>query len=378
MALLGERPRDTERHTPGQNSDLVERVAMGKHGGEQCVPALMEGCCLLLFGTQNHRLTTGTENDSIAGVLEVDAFDLLRLATDCDKRCFVDQVGKVGTRHARCGLGHRVHVDVRAHPLVAAVDFEDCLTLAPLRQWNHDLTVEATGAQQRRIENVRAVGRSEDHDALGGLKAVHFCQHLVERLLPFVVASAEASTTLAANRVDLVNEDNGLAHALGLLEEVANAAGADTDEHLHEVGTGDAQEADSGLASDSAGEEGLAGAGRTDQQDALGDPGANFLEPIRHSEEVDHLGDLLLHAVITGNVVKRRRWAAGVVRLGFRLADRHDAAHLALRSALHPDEEGDDQGNRQEDREQAQEPVAARRDELVVDVLSNEQGFVGL
>jgi hypothetical protein len=37
------------------------------------------------------------------------------------------------------------------------------------------------------------------------------------------------------SRVDLVHEDDAGRVLLGLLEEVADAAGADTDEHLDEV-----------------------------------------------------------------------------------------------------------------------------------------------
>ena len=56
------------------------------------------------------------------------------------------------------------------------------------------------------------------------------------------------------------------------------------------------QEADAGLAGDGAGEQRLAGAGRADEQDALGDPSADLAEPLGHPQEVDDLGDLLLDA----------------------------------------------------------------------------------
>ena len=157
-------------------------------------------------------------------------------------------------------LGHHVEVDVGAHPLVAGVDLEDRPALRELGQRHDDLAVEAAGAQQRRVEDVGPVGGGHDDDALGRLEAVHLRQHLVERLLALVVAAAEAGAALAADRVDLVDEDDRPAHPAGLLEQVADAAGADADEHLHEVGAGDGQEADAGLAGDGAGEQRLAGA----------------------------------------------------------------------------------------------------------------------
>ena len=109
-----------------------------------------------------------------------------------------------------------------------------------------------------------------------GLEAVHLGEHLVERLLALVVAAAEAGAALAADRVDLVDEDDRPAHLAGLLEQVADAAGADADEHLHEVRAGDRQEADAGLTGDGAGEQRLAGAGRADEQHALRHAGADL------------------------------------------------------------------------------------------------------
>ena len=60
-----------------------------------------------------------------------------------------------------------------------------------------------------------------------------------------------------------------------------------------------------GLAGDGPGEQRLAGARRTDEQDALGDAGADLAEPLGHPQEVDDLGDLLLHALVAGDVGER-------------------------------------------------------------------------
>ena len=98
------------------------------------------------------------------------------------------------------------------------------------------------GTQERGVEDVGAVRRRHHHDALGRLEAVHLGQHLVQRLLALVVAAAEAGAALAADRVDLVHEDDRGRLLLRGLEEVADACGTDADEHLHEVGTGDRDE----------------------------------------------------------------------------------------------------------------------------------------
>ena len=52
--------------------------------------------------------------------------------------------------------------------------------------------------QQRRIENVRAVGRRDDDHAFVALETVHLDEQLVERLLALVVAAAEPRTPMPA------------------------------------------------------------------------------------------------------------------------------------------------------------------------------------
>ena len=133
------------------------------------------------------------------------------------------------------------------------------------------------------------VGGGHHHDALVALEAVHLREHLVERLFTLVVATAEAGTTLAADRVDLVDEDDRPAVLAGGFEEVAYPAGTDADEHLHEVRARHRQERHAGLAGDGPGDEGLAGAGRAHQEHALGDLGADLEEAVGLLEEVDHL-----------------------------------------------------------------------------------------
>ena len=123
-----------------------------------------------------------------------------------------------------------------------------------------------------------------------------------------------------------------------------------------------------GLTGDGAGEQRLAGARRADEEHALGHTGADLAEAVGHPQEVDDLGDLLLDAFVAGDVGERRRRAVLAVGLGAAAPDRHHVAHLPGGAALHPDEEADDQQHGQQQPGDAQEPVAARRLELVVDV----------
>ena len=137
------------------------------------------------------------------------------------------------------------------------------------------------GRSSAGIEHVGPVGgRDQDH-ALVALEAVHLDEQLVQRLLALVVAAAEAGAAVAADRVDLVDEDDAGRVLLALHEEVAHARRADAHEHLDEVGARDREERHARFAGDGAREERLAGAGRTDQQHALRDAAAEPRELLR-------------------------------------------------------------------------------------------------
>ena len=88
-----------------------------------------------------------------------------------------------------------------------------------------------------------------------------------------------------AQRVELVDEDDAGRGLARLLEQVAHPCGADADEHLDELRAGDGEERHPGLAGHGPRQQRLAGAGRADQQDALGHVGAEAAVAVRVLEE---------------------------------------------------------------------------------------------
>jgi hypothetical protein len=62
------------------------------------------------------------------------------------------------------------------------------------------LAVEASRAQQGRVEHVRPVGCRNNDDTHTGLEPVHFDQQLIQGLFAFVVSAAKAGTALAPRR----------------------------------------------------------------------------------------------------------------------------------------------------------------------------------
>src|SRR5207244_10059680 len=104
-------------------------------------------------------------------------------------------------------------------------------------------------------------------------------------------------------------------------EEVADPGGAGPDDQLDELRGGDREEDHPRLAGDGAGEQGLAGARRADQEHALGDGAAEALIFLRLAEEVDDLLELLLRLLDPGDVGEGGARPLGVVEARLALPD---------------------------------------------------------
>ena len=143
------------------------------------------------------------------------------------------------------------------------------------------------GRSSAGIEHVGTVRRGDEDDAFVRLEAVHLDEQLIQRLLALVVPAAETGAAMASDRVDLIDEDDARRVLLALLEQIANARGADADEHLDEVRPADREERDVGFAGDGAREQRLARSRGAHQQHALGNAAAELLELLRFLEELD-------------------------------------------------------------------------------------------
>ena len=116
--------------------------------------------------------------------------------------------------------------------LALRMDAEDSFAACQIRAGHRNLPVETTRPKQGRVEDVRPVGGGDQNDASPLAEAVHLDQQLVERLFTLVMSTAETRTTLTADGVDLVDEDDARRILLRLFEQIANTRGADADEHL--------------------------------------------------------------------------------------------------------------------------------------------------
>ena len=259
-----------------------------------------------------------------------------------------------------------------ASGVVAGVDLQDLLAAAQVGPVDDDAAVEAAGPEQRRVEDVRPVRRGDEDDALVGVEAVHLDEQGVQRLLALVVAAAEARAAVPADGVDLVDEDDAGRVLLALLEEVADARGADADEHLDEVRAGDREERDVRLAGDRAGEEGLARAGRADQEHALGDLAAELLELLRVLEELDDLLELDLGLLDARDVLERHLLLRRGQELRPRLAEGEGLVPAGLHLPHDHEPDRDQQDQRAVHDERRDEGGVLLRRDVDLDVLGPE------
>ena len=152
------------------------------------------------------RPALGAGDDAFDRRFELRHADLLHPAARREQRGFVQQVREVGTGHARRAASDDVEIDAGRDRLVARVHAQDALAAFEIRRVDDDLAVEAARAQQRGIEHVGPVRRRDEDHAGAHVEAVELDEHLVERLLAFVVPTTDTGTALPTDRVDLVDE----------------------------------------------------------------------------------------------------------------------------------------------------------------------------
>ena len=287
----------------------------------------------------HHALLLEAGDQPIDRRLEVLHADRRLVVARREQRRLVHQVGEVGAGEAGGPRGDDLQVDVRRDLHALDVDAQDLLASLDVGLVDEHLPIEPAGAEQRRVEHLGPVGRAHDDDALARVEAVHLGEQLIERLLALFVAADRALHAHLAERVELVDEDDARRLGFGLLEQIADARGADADEHLDELGSAQAEERHVRLAGDGAREQRLAGAGRADEQHALRNPAAEVRVLLRVLQELDDLLQLLLGFVDAGDVGEAHLHFVVGVDLRAAARERHDAAFGAAHA---PEEEAPD------------------------------------
>mmetsp|Transcript_53268 Transcript_53268/g.124851 ORF Transcript_53268/g.124851 Transcript_53268/m.124851 type:complete len:956 (-) Transcript_53268:390-3257(-) len=332
LVALRQLPGHAKGAAARHHGDLVDRIGAGQHLSHDGMAGLVVSRGALLVLGHHHALALRAHVELVLRALEVNHLDEPGIASRGEQGRFVDEVGQVGAAHARRAAGQDGRIDVLADGHLAHVHVQDLLAATDVWQRHVDLAVETAGAQQRGVQDVRAVGGRDDDDTEVGVEAVHLDEHLVQCLLALVIAAAQAGATVAADGVNFVDEDDAGRALLGLLEHVAHAGRANADEHLDEVGTRDREERHLGLAGDGLGQQRLAGTRGADHQHAARDAAAQLLELLRVLQEVDQFLHFLLGLVAAGHVGKGDGVVGLIQHPGLALAE---AERPALAAALH-------------------------------------------
>ena len=319
--IPGETPGGAKGLAPGDDGDVPHRVMGGQVVHGNGVACLMDGRFLQILPGLDTALFRGTGGDLHQRLVQILHVQHRAILPGSQDGSLVEKVAQIraGKTGSGASNGFQVHGSIQL--LILGVYLENVLTALHVRASHLNLPVKPAGAQQCRIQNVRAVGGSQHNDALGAGEAVHLHQQLVQSLLLFVVSAAQAGAPLAAHRVDLIDEHNGGSDLLGLFKQVTNTAGADANIHFHKVGAGNGQKLHPGLSCHRPGKQGLAGAGRAYQQQAVGNPGADLGELLGVFQEVYNLLQFLLFLVRTGNVRKGDLFPVGHTQNGAGLAE---------------------------------------------------------
>mmetsp|Transcript_90631 Transcript_90631/g.151622 ORF Transcript_90631/g.151622 Transcript_90631/m.151622 type:complete len:621 (-) Transcript_90631:202-2064(-) len=369
---LGDKRRVIARDEPGQaprlatrdEGHLLDRVVARSQGGAQGMPHLVVGDqglrLAVLDGVALH-----PGNDAVDGIVNLRIRDLLLVPPSRKDGGLVHEVGQIRPRESRSPHRNDIHGDVVGQRLVLAVHRQDRLAAGDVWHIHRCLPVKTTRTKQRRVQNIWTIGRRQHNDSVVAIEPIHLSQDLVQCLLTLVIPLADPGTTGTAHGIDLIDEDEARGVLTGLLEEIANTAGTDTDEHLHELGPGAVEERHPSLASDGLGQQCLTSPRGAGQEHPLGDLRPHGGVLLGGLQEFHNLHQVLLGLVNPCHVLERH---AGV---GLHLEPRlclpqpepglAPAPHPALRPA----------------REEEQPPEQQQRERQVGDDAREVRGGVG-
>ena len=304
VVRFGTGERISRRHAAGDYAHFLDLVAAGEEFRHDGVTGfVISGDALVRLG-DHAALFLRSGDDLVDAFQKVDHDDDLSARARRQNSRFVEQVFYVRARKTAGHAREYLKGYVGRERLVARMHLEDRLSALDVGKGDIDLPVESARAQQRGVEDIRAVGRRHDDYPLVLFKAVHLHEQLVERLLSFVVSAAQARASLAPDGVYFVDKDYAGHVALRLIEQVAHPRRARSDEHFHKVGTADREEGHARLARDGFGKKRLTRSGRSHEQNALGDSRAQRGELGGRFQKFDYLLQFLFFLVRAGDVVK--------------------------------------------------------------------------
>src|SRR5262249_24445111 len=144
------------------------------HGGDESVASFVVGGVFLFLVGKNHRLAFDAHEDFVLRHFKVGHGDELAVLASAPESGFVSEAFEIGTGEARSAASDDGEVHVVGDRLFARVHSEDFFAALDVGASDNYTAIEAAGAEQCGIENVRPVGGGDEDDAFVGFKTVHF------------------------------------------------------------------------------------------------------------------------------------------------------------------------------------------------------------
>eukprot|EP00906_Rhabdomonas_costata_P002090 RCo003296 len=256
--------------------------------------------------------------------------------------------GDIGTRKP-VGLlcqEHKVHIGCdRGLPQDGLENVDAGLFV---RQGDVDQLVQSPRPHDRRIDDVRPVGGTDDEHALLGAHSVHLGEDLVDHAVPRAPSVAtRGAPTGARNTVQLVEEQHARGGLASLVEDLPHVGLALTKPHRQQLRTLDRDEVGLALVRNRLRQQGLPAPRGSIEQHTLGRGDAKLLELPRVLHGVlDDLLQLRLHALQPSDVLPGhvgdlhdslpQRAGAGVPhgKAEVVLSDAHAVQHLRVDGVL--------------------------------------------
>ena len=350
----------TQGATTRKNSNLRDRRGVTQCRRDQGVTALVVCGYLTFVLVHDARGTLRTSHDAVNCLVDSAVVNHVTVITGGQQSRLVHDVRQVSAGEAGGTLRDLSQVNSVSDRLACRVNAQDVFAALHVGCVHTNLAVKTTRTQQRRVQNIRSVRCRNDDDVRVTVKAVHLNQHLVQGLLTLIITATHADATAATNSINLVDEDDGGGVALRFLEQVSHAGRAHTYEHFNEVRARNRVERHASLARHSLGEQGLTGAGRAVQQNALGDLCTQAGELFGFSQELPDFFQFSERLVHTGDVAKTylRLVLGKLLRAG--LGETHHGGAASDSSHQEPEEHTKDQNRQQQGHQGAQEAVLNR------------------
>ena len=227
----------TGSHTTLNYSDLMNLVLSGKVEGSDSVTGLMVSSNTLIVVSNEAGFFLRTGNDLHGSLFNISLSNSHSAVSCSEKSSFIQEIFKISACESLSSLSDDLKINIRTQGFIFSMNFEDLLTSLNIRITDNDLSVESSRSEQSWVEDITAVGGSDNDNAFVACETVHFNEQLVKCLFTFIVTAAETGTSVTADSIDLVDENNSRGVFFSLFKEITDTGSAHTNEHFHKVRT---------------------------------------------------------------------------------------------------------------------------------------------